>query len=179
MIKNRVLDGATLFVSSPFRLKTLFTKPLKYIIQLFTGSKLEHSASYCYGYVLNMGGEGGEMFNLERWIEHFAVNGAKIYCINPKPLFSDLEVSKLNHYNLSCVGQKYDALGAGFSALDEIKQIRDLDYESQKTFCSKQVFDGYVKIGKFLKQKDFLSPAELKKKLIRSPFFDNTIQRIN
>ena len=70
---------AILFVSSPFRFKTLFTKPLKYVIQLFTADATEHAATYSKGLVMNMSGKGFEQIPFDEWIKHYAINGAKIH----------------------------------------------------------------------------------------------------
>lgn len=170
---------AALFVSSPLRLKTLFTKPLKFVIQLFTDSSIEHAASYCKGLVLNMSGKGGELMKFEDWIKEFAVNGAKIHCIEATINMPPNVVDKLYSYNQSCIGKKYDAIAAAYSAIDEIKQVRELDYQTRGTFCSQQCFDGFVEIGLFSPQKDMVSPAELKSKLIKSPYFENQWRRLN
>lgn len=167
-----------LFLSSPLRFKTLFTKPLKFIIQLFTGSSIEHAASYCKGQVLNMSGNGGEMISFDQWMKEYAVNDAKVHFIG-KRFSTEKMANKLLAYNQSCVGKKYDAIAAAYSAIDEIKQVRELDYQAKGTFCSQQAFDGFVEIGLFPKQQDMVSPAELKSKLIKSTSFENEWRRIN
>ncbi|MFT6151376.1 MAG: hypothetical protein ACJAY9_000765 [Flavobacteriales bacterium] len=164
-------NNSVLTVSSPFRFRTLFTKPLKYIIQIFTWDPTEHAAGYYAGHVMNMSGDGFEKFTIRKWMKNYAISDAKIHIYEPISPFTKAQISKIKKYNKSCISLKYDALDAAFSALDEIKQIRSLDYKSKGLFCSQQVFNGFVAAGIFPKQKDKVSPAELKQILIKSGLF--------
>lgn len=168
-----------LFVSSPFRFKTLFTKPLKYIIQIATGNSAEHAASYCDDYVLNVGGKGIELIKYEDWIKEFAINGAKIHCIELINSPNNICVEDLSKYNKSCIGKKYDTIGAIISPFDNIKLIRNLDHNSNSLICSEQALNGLVRIGLLDKQKDTPTPIELKKILLKSPNFCNKWRRLN
>jgi len=170
---------SVLFVSSPFRFKTLFTKPLKYIIQIATSSSVEHVASYCNDYVLNVGGEKIELIKYEDWIKKFATNGAKIHCIDIINSPDDIWVENLSKYNKSCVGKKYDSTGAVISPFDKNQFIHNLDQNSDSIICSEQAMNGLVMIGLIEKPKDIPTPAELKKILIKSPNFCNKWRRLN
>lgn len=165
-------NNSVLTVSSPFRFKTLFTKPLKYIIQIFTGDATEHAAGYSDGHVLDMSGKYNfKKFTIKQWLKYYGINDARIHIYEPKVPFTRSQVIKMNKYDKSCVGVKYDAFDAAFSALDEIKQIRNLDYKAKGLFCSQQKFNAYVAGLVFTKTKDKISPAELKQILMKSGLF--------
>ena len=61
-------NNSILTVSSPFRFKTLFTKPLKYIIQIFTADATEHIATYSKGCVMNISGVGFRKMTFDDWM---------------------------------------------------------------------------------------------------------------
>lgn len=161
-------NNSILTVSSPFRFKTLFTKPLKYVIQIFTGDATEHAATYSKGLVMNMSGKGFERMPFEDWMKEYAVNGAKIHIYEAPKEFEKWQENKMEWFDFDCEELEYDAIYAMFSALDEIKQIRELNYKSKGLFCSQQSFDRLAAGEYFSKQNDKVSPAELKKKLLKS-----------
>jgi hypothetical protein len=161
-------NNSVLTVSSPFRFKTLFTKPLKYVIQLFTADATEHAATYSKGLVMNMSGKGFEQIPFKNWMEEYAINGAKIHIYESPKEFEKWQENKMEWFDIGCLGLEYDAIYAAYSALDEIKQIRNLDYKSKGQFCSQQAFDRLVAAEYFVKGDDTVSPAELKKKLLKA-----------
>lgn len=169
-----IKDGSALFVSSPFRLKTLFTKPLKYVIQLATNSNIEHAARYSKGKVLDVSVDGVMFVGLEEWIKDHSTNGAKIHYIEPKFELPIPILDALTKYDNDCVGIKYDIFGA-VSSVDEFRAIGS---SASKIFCSQQVFNGYVLAGIFPPQKDKVSPIELKKAMLNSSIFNNKWVRL-
>ncbi len=163
-----MLNNSIITVSSPFRFKTLFTKPLKYVIQLFTADATEHVASYCDDLVMNISGKGFEKVPFDLWMKKYAVNGAKIHEYSPSIPFTSAEDIAMRKFNDQCSGSKYNPVYATYSFLDDIKQIRNNWYRPKGAICSQQRFDCLVAAGIFPPQEDKLTPAELKKKLLKS-----------
>ncbi len=163
-----MIDNSILTVSSPFRFKTLFTKPLKYIIQIFTNDATEHAASYCEGLVMNMSGKGFEKISFDDWMKEYAVNGAKIHNYECSQKFEKWQKDKMKDFDNDCIGLEYDAIYAIYSDLDTLKEINRLDYKSKGAFCSQQCFDRLVHGEIFEDQINKVTPAELKKKLLKA-----------
>ena len=172
-------NNSILTVSSPFRFKTLFTKPLKYVIQIFTGDNTEHIAGYSYGFVLNTSGEGFKRIIFDEWMNHYAINDAEIHEYYPPIPFTKEQEDKMIEFDNLCV-QSYGAIDAAITVLDEIKPIRKLliklGYKPKGIVCSQQRFLAFCYAGIFPHQDDTLSPAELKKKLLKAGW---TKRRVN
>jgi len=164
-------DNSILTVSSPFRLKTLFTKPLKYVIQIFTRDETEHAAGYSYGLVLNTSGEGFRKIPFDKWMKHYAINDAEIREYYPPIPFTKEQEGKMMEFDNLCV-QNYGAIDAVITVLDDIKPIREflikLNYKPKGILCSQQRFLALCYAGIFPYQDNTLSPAELKKKLLKA-----------
>jgi hypothetical protein len=71
---------AYLTVASPITFKGLFTKPLKFVIQIFTGAPEEHFAHCIDGTVCNVSGEGLKYIPLDEWMKRYNILGARIHC---------------------------------------------------------------------------------------------------
>jgi hypothetical protein len=172
-------DFSILTVSSPFSFKTLFTKPLKYVIQIFTGDASEHAAKYQKGFVMNVSAKGFEKIPFDKWMERYSVNGAKIHeYILPYRLTPHQE-ELINAFDNKCLDKNYDVPAAMLSVFDEIKFIRILIKRFRKKekgiFCSQQAFSSLVAGGIFPPQQDLVSPSELKKMLIKKGWKKNKI----
>jgi len=138
------------------------------VIQIFTGDATEHAATYSKGFVMNMSGKGFEKIPFDEWMKEYAINGAKIHIYEAPKEFEKWQDNKMEWFDAECVGLKYDAIFAMFSALDEIKQIRDLDYKSKGQFCSQQSFDRLVTAEYLADSIDKITPAELKRILLKA-----------
>jgi hypothetical protein len=165
-------NNSILTVSSPFRFKTLFTKPLKYVIQIFTGDATEHIAGYSYGLVLNTSGEGFKRIIFDEWMKYYAINDAEIHEYYPPIPFTKEQENKMTEYDNFCTHFGYGAFDAAITVIDEIKPVRQLlkeiDYKPKGILCSQQRFLALCYAGIFPSQDDTLSPAELKKKLLKA-----------
>ena len=71
---------AYLTVSSPITIKGLFTKPLKFVIQIVTGAPEEHIAHCIDGTVVNVSGKGLEYIPFDEWMKHNSGLGQRIHC---------------------------------------------------------------------------------------------------
>jgi hypothetical protein len=175
-------NNSILTVSSPFRFKTLFTKPLKYVIQIFTWDKSEHVAGYCKGIVSNTSGEGFKRIDFDKWMEQYAINDAIIHEYYPPTPFTKEQEDKMIEFDDLCIkaGKDYGAVDAIITVLDEIKPIRELliklGYKPRGILCSQQRFVALCYAGIFPYQDDTLSPAELKQKLLKAGW---KVRRVN
>jgi len=163
---------AYLTVASPVTLKGVFTKPLKFVIQIFTAAPEEHIAHCIDGIVCNVSGEGLEYMLFEEWMERYGVNGARIHALELINDATDEQIKAIKAQDKKDEGKKYDALAAAFSALDNVYDIK-----SEGIYCSHQCENGAVAAGILPSSKDQSSPAELKSRMLKSGKF--TRRRIN
>ena len=161
-----------LTVASPLTLKSIFTKPLKFIIQIFTAAPEEHFAHCIDGIVCNVSGKGLEYIPFEEWMKHYVVNGARIHALELINDATDEQIEAIKAQDKKDEGKKYDALAAALSALDNVR-----NNEGNGIYCSHQCENGVVAAGILPSSKDQSSPSELRSRMLKSGKF--TERRIN
>jgi hypothetical protein len=174
---------AYLTVASPVTLKGVFTKPLKFVIQIFTAAPEEHIAHCIDGVVCNVSGEGLRYIPFEKWMERYGVNGARIHAIEPIEEPTQEQINAIIEVNKSDKGKPYGAIAAGLSAnvVEFVYGLLNLSSKNRdKTiFCSGNCAKGAVGAGYLLS--DFkwwrASPIDLRKALLKTGKF--TRRRIN
>ena len=174
-------DNSILTVSSPFRFKTLFTKPLKYVIQIFTADATEHIATHSKGFVMNISGVNFRKMTFDDWMAEYAINGAKIHAYSPpENLIRGWQENKMEWFDNDCQGLQYDVIYSLTSCLDEIYWIRNIlkkfGYKPKGKFCSQLSYDRLVAGEIFPEQDDKVSPAELKQTLLKAGW---KVRRVN
>jgi len=178
---------AYLTVASPITLKGVFTKPLKFVIQIFTAAPEEHIAHCIDGVVCNVSGKGLEYIPFEKWMERYEVNRARIHAIEPIEEPTQEQINAIIEVNKSDKGKPYGAFRAGVSAniMEFIYVLIDVvcrlfgfenknDLNRDKTiFCSGNCAKGAVAAGYL--QSDFkwwrASPIDLRKVQLKSGKF--------
>ena len=156
MIKN----GSTIYSSTSLNFKSFFTKPLKFVIQLFTSSSIEHTLFYINGKVLEINGEGTKFKPLQQWINEYVTPNTKIHVAELKNDLSEEEKQKAISFCESQIGVKYSALQASYSLLDNLFKGLNKDKELNQ-YCSGQVYNCYIATGILPKLDHTLTPAEL------------------
>jgi hypothetical protein len=174
---------AYLTVASPVTLKGVFTKPLKFVIQIFTAAPEEHIAHCIDGVVCNVSGEGLEYIPFIGWMERYGVNRARIHAIEPIEEPTQEQIDAIMKVNKEDEGKPYGAIRAGLSAnvMEFIYGLLNLSSKNKdKTiFCSGNCAKGNVAAGYL--SSDFkwwrASPVDLRKALLKTGKF--TRRRIN
>ena len=148
---------------------------------MFTADGSEHCALYFkvetkvdpqvepQGYIFEMTGEGGRVLSYEAWLKER--KGSKFRTIELSKALNKKTTAKIIDFCLSKVAIKYDAVGATLAYLDEISWIRKLGYKTKGSWCSQIIFEAFCVGGIFEKGNDLLTPAELKKAQLKSPYF--------
>ncbi len=137
-LKNLTI-GSYIFCASKFSFKTLFTKPLRLVIQIFTGGREEHVAQIiAKNLIADSTGEGVRIRTIQDWLEHH-VSGyeMELYAYQfLKPLTKGQQ-KKLTDFWKRSVGEKYNALLASYSALDDLPFFRKIKVKNAEgSFCS-------------------------------------------
>jgi hypothetical protein len=133
---------AVIFCYAKFDWKILFTKPLRYIIQLFTG-KYCHCAIYLNDYISDATGKGVKKAINYEWFSNYQDNNKNIkieifYLL--KPLSPD-QIESVNTFINKNIGIKYSVLEAVISPIDN-KYFHYND--PKKTFCTEFARDCLV-----------------------------------
>jgi hypothetical protein len=160
MIKN----GTLIACGSRFSFKGLFTKPLHYLIQMVTGSRIEHVCMYLDGQIYQITGAGIQIFTIENWFKEYVKEEAIIYKNEFKNDFTQTQIDAMKDYWLSEFhSAKYSAIYASYSAFDKFIFLSNLNLKSViKSFCSKICIEAYQKAGFFVGlNASKYSPSEL------------------
>lgn len=172
-----IKDGATIYVSTKINPLSLFTKPLKFLIQLVTTSKFEHVLIYIDGKVSEITGEGGEFESFQSWLKDHSGKYTKFYYKNlTTNLNEDEKTWGINYCKLQ-VGLKYSAYQASMSWLDDVFSAFKKD-SSFARYCVGQSFNFYVAIGRLPHENESLTPAEFLDYQSKSGKF-NKLKRLN
>ena len=126
--------------SQNFSWQVLFTKPLRYVIQFFSGKDYVYKKSWCHsavffdGKVVDMTGKGFRLTNLDEWKQEHYVKGLEIYAWNlTKELLPEQE-SKVREEIATLLQDPlhYNALDAAISAIDNSV----IKSKAHNKFCS-------------------------------------------
>lgn len=107
---------AYLTVSSPITIKGLFTKPLKFVIQIFTGAPEEHITHSVDGTIPNVAGEGMVYMIFAKWMKRYDINGARIHCYELIDDATDEQILAIKTRDKLDEGKPYGAIDAAFTA---------------------------------------------------------------
>ena len=172
-----IKDGSTIYANTKINFRSLFTKPLKFVIQFFTSSIFEHTLFCVDGKVLEINGDDTKFTSFDSWLEGNAEEYVKFSCKELIHNLSEDEKAHIISYCESQVGVKYSAYQASMSWLDDVFAVFKKD-SSFNRYCSGQVFNCYVAMGIFPKENESLTPRELLSYQSKSGKF-NKIKRIN
>lgn len=142
--------GSYVFCASNFELKTLFTKPLRYVIQAFTGGKEEHVAQIVgQGLIADSTGDGVRVKTIDEWLkDHVIGYDMNLYAYEPLQALTEGQKKKLLQFWRASEGQDYNALLAAFSVLDKLPFFRRIKIKKARgIFCSAKCAEALLKIG--------------------------------
>ncbi len=126
-----IYSGAILAYHQSFQWKALFTKPLRFVIQLFTG-EYSHVGIYIGGEIYEMIGAGFKVSSISSWIKEHEKSRLKCYFYNLRNPLNLPEQLKAISFIEKFKIVKY---GAGAAALSPIDNSA-LKINSKNTFCS-------------------------------------------
>jgi len=147
---KRLPNATRVGFSSRYNLKHLITKPLHYLIQMFTGSKLHHEGIMCDGMLYEAGNKGVRKIPFEQKLKEID-DCIDVIIFKPTKL---LTLNQLIAFRIdleSQLGKQYSATEAFFSILTGILFLTKSEPKNKKQFCSKLVFRAYQKIHSVLK----------------------------
>lgn len=175
MKKEKLKNGALITFHTKFSLKMLFTKPLRFVIQLFTASKYEHLAIYNAGKISHIVGVGVQTLKIKDFIkQHIPKDRIAIAHNLIKPLTLKQAI-KLSIFFKKNKDLKYSALEAAESR----KALSWIGYDSKNASqCTQYVADAYVCLGILDERKGFYYPNELLKKMVKLNLISSTKIRI-
>lgn len=132
-------SGTVIAFNSKYKTKHLFTKPLHYGIQLFTGSKYHHLGIVCKDwYYEAMGSYGVRKIRFAQKIEE--IDDCVIpYFFTPSTILSKEQEDFLERDLDAQIGKRYSAWEAFLSILTAIIIFDKDDIKTKKMFCSKLV----------------------------------------
>lgn len=164
MIKfDQLPPGAIITCNSDFTLKTLFTKPLRYVIQLFAGQPEHVFLSLGSGLFFEATGEGTHIIEASDWVKSHKTPEMLVaaYCLT-YPLDPE-DQQKLFDICKGMVGRPYSAALAAYSAFDKIWPFSKLKIESKnREFCSSVCWECLESLGTLPKKEGFkINPKEL------------------
>ena len=174
-----IKDGSTIYSSTSLNFKSLFTKPLKFVIQLFTSSSMEHTLFYIDGRVLEINGnkKGAQFKPIKQWVDEYVTKHTKLHITELKEDLNLEQTELAIRYCESQIGVKYSTVQASRSWLDNF--FKGLNKDKQlNQYCSGQTYNCYVALGILPKLDYALTPVELLDYQIISGKF-NQWRRIN
>lgn len=158
-MKN-IRNLSLLATSTPLTFKSFLRKPLRFLIQMVTGSRIEHVALYCQKKVLQSSGRGVELIPFDEWLEHY--KNSKIFKFQFTRKLKLKEILYFHEFAKIHAGKDYSAFQAAYSALDLLPIFRELDLHSQEEmFCSKLCAKFYEDIGWIKIDEAKTNPKEL------------------
>ena len=132
-------SGTLIAFNSKYKTKHLLTKPLHYVIQLFTGSKFHHKGIICKDwYYEAMGSYGVRKIRLAQKIEEID-DCVFPYFFSPKIILTKEQEDSLERDLDAQVGKQYSAWEAFLSILTAILIFDKDEIKTKKMFCSKLV----------------------------------------
>jgi hypothetical protein len=161
-------SGSLITCCSSFSFKTLFRYPLRYIIQIFTKSDIEHVAIYFDNKIAEcLFKDGIRIIFLSDWLEEHKSNKMKIYENSFNFDLTESQIEKIDSFVKKKFGEDYSIGEAILSILPD-----EIEYEDDnKTYCSEFVKECYLEAG-------ILSPS-FKKKNLNPGELLNTIKKLN
>lgn len=153
-------NGSLISCSSSFSFKTFFKYFFRFVIEVFTGDKVEHVAIYLNGKIAEcVLDDGIRVLDFQDWLNRQKVCERKIYENRLNIELTDLQINQINFFLEKKIGNKYSIKEAISSVLSD-----KIDYKiDNKSYCSEFAKDCYLEIGVLplsFKEKR-LNPAEL------------------
>lgn len=144
-------NGTLVTFSSEFTLHGACNYPLRYVIHLFTKSKVEHMGIMCDGYIYEAKGCGVIKTLLSERLIHTNSYVSVHYLYLKKELTKD-QVKVLRVDLEAQLGKKYSLKEAMLSAIDHllpkfIKDKRSKHINTREQFCSKLCAYAYRNLG--------------------------------
>ena len=138
-------NGAYIQCSSPFKLRYLFRYPFHYLVQLESGSRKEHAATYLLGSAYEDKLGGVIVTAWSNWLSGFAYD-VSIYLyplLNP---LTDEETFKMSNFYQSVKTSTYNIIEVVFAKLPLLKNIKFK--KDRYEFCNKIYIRGLQEIGR-------------------------------
>lgn len=153
-------NGSLISCSSSFSFKTFFKYFFRFVIEIFTGDKVEHVAIHLNGKVAESVLDGGiRILEFQDWLNHQRACKRKIYENRLNIELTDLQINQIDSFIKKKLGSKYSIKEAISSVLSD-----KIDYQiDNKAYCSEFARDCYLEAGILplsFKEKR-LNPAEL------------------
>jgi len=138
-------NGAYILCSSSFKLKYFFKYPFRYGIQLFTGSRMEHAATYLLGSILEGKLHGVIKTDYSTWLGGLEpqINAYMFQLLNP---LSDDECVDMLEFYQNASTSKYNIIEFIFAKIPLLKLIKFPKDKYQ--FCDKIYLRGLQEIGR-------------------------------
>jgi hypothetical protein len=163
-------NGSMVGFESKYSFKHLKTKPLHYLIQLFTGSRLHHVGIMCDGFIYEAKNPEVSASSLQYKTQEISKH-VKLHVFEPQKKFTKIQTDKLRKDLNKQLGKEYSTTEAAFSIITAI--LCQKKPNNEKMFCSKLVFYAYRnlfprKLENYLPRT--MSPEEVKKVLQKEGF---------
>lgn len=125
-------DSSLLTTSSAFKLKWLCSYPVKYGIQLVTGSRLEHSAMYLNGQIREKRWGGIITTPFDQWLRDLPIF-CDVYLYKLKIVLSDDQIQKLEEFFEARKDIKFSLWPYIFAKIPILNRIKFV-----KTYCTSE-----------------------------------------
>ena len=142
---KRLPNATIVGFSSRYNTKHLLTKPLHYLIQIFTGSKLYHVGIMCDGLLYEaLGSTGVRKITLKQKLKEID-DCVDVITFKPTDLVTLYKLTGLKIDINNQIGKQYPTLQAFFSTITAILflGLRKSKPKSKKQFCSKLIVYAY------------------------------------
>jgi hypothetical protein len=143
-------DGTIIAFSSRFGIKHFLYYPFRYLIQLFTGSRIEHLGIVSFGDLYEARTPQVIKSNALERVKNTA-DHIKVFKYEPNFNLNDSQKVALYRDLQAQLGKKYGIIDAAFSAIDRLPLFRLFLSKdkaiSEKQFCSKLCAIAYQKLG--------------------------------
>lgn len=161
-------NGSLITCCSTFSFKTLFRYPLRYIIQIFTGDRIEHVAIYFDNKIAECLFKGGvRIIYLSDWLKEHKSDKMKIYENSFNFDLTESQLEKIKSFVNKNLGKEYSIGEAIVSILPD-----EIEYEDDnKTYCSEFVKECYLEGG--------ILPPSFKNKNLNPGELLRTLKRLN
>lgn len=161
-LNMQIENGALILVHAGLSIKNLFTKPLQYVIQLFTG-RYCHVAIGFMNNIVDSTGDGVQMMTRKDWLKKHKSKAHKIEVFNLKRKLTTDEIATLHRFIDKQLGKPYSPFEALISPFDN----SIIKYNSENWFCSELYSACLQEINLLPKLKTKDDPNELHRRMYR------------
>lgn len=161
-------NGSLISCSSSFSFRTFFKYFFRFVIEIFTGDKIEHVAIYLDNKIIEcVLNNGVRTLDFQDWLNQQKVCKRKIYENCLKTELTDLQINQLYSFFKKKIGNKYSIKEAISSVLSD-----KIDYKiDNKSYCSEFARDCYLEIG--------VLPLSLKEERLNPSELITTLKQLN